>query len=173
MKSYLTEQNLGDLLRDIVPELNFIHDTAVPGASNKRRRPDYRCESEKLIIEFDGDAHYCKAQRIITDREKDFDYNNLGYTVFRIPYFIQITDNIISSIFKKDIPFTQQYPHGFIDPKAVLPADFCELGIRRFLNDLEVFSEYKNEIIESLKTKIEEKQDVDLVIPHSLHYLVC
>ncbi|QDX97008.1 hypothetical protein EGD00_07760 [Pectobacterium carotovorum subsp. carotovorum] len=173
MQCYLTEKNLGDLLKEVFPELEFYHDSVVPGANNRRRRPDYRCDSEMLIIEFDGDAHYCKAQRIIIDKEKDSDYTNLGYTIFRIPYFIQLTDKIIKSIFRKDISFTQRYPHGFIDYKAVLPADFCELGIKRFLKDLEIFSEYKSDVINSLVLKIEEKKNIDLVVPISLRSLVC
>ncbi|WEF10960.1 endonuclease domain-containing protein [Pectobacterium actinidiae] len=171
MQCYLTEKNLGTLLKEIAPELTFIHDSTVPGANNKRRRPDYRCDSEMLIIEFDGDAHYCKAQRIVTDKEKDLDYINLGYTVFRIPYFIQITEGIIKKIFRKDISFTQRYPHGFIDSKVVLPADFCELGIQRFLRDLDIFSEYKEGIIDSLTSKVKEKKDINLVLPPTLHSL--
>ncbi|AVT59756.1 MULTISPECIES: DUF559 domain-containing protein [Pectobacterium] len=173
MPCYLTEQNLGVFLKEIAPELQFIHDKAVPGACNKRRRPDYRCDSQKLIIEFDGDAHYCKAQRVIIDKEKDLDYMGLGYTIFRIPYFIQLTEEMIGGIFRKNITFTQRYPHGFIDSKAVLPADFCELGIKRFLDDLERFSEYRNDVINSLRSKIKEKENIDLVIPFSLRHLVC
>lgn len=149
MPIYLTEANLGEILKEIVPDLEFVHDKAVPDAKNKRRRPDYRCDSEKLIIEFDGDTHYCKAQRIITDSEKDHDYSELGYRVFRIPYFVQMTENVIDQIFGRSITFEQIYPNGFIDPKAVLPADFCELGIIQFLKDLERFDYHKSEIINS------------------------
>lgn len=172
MPIYLTESNLGKILKDIVPDLEFVHDKAVPDAKNKRRRPDYRCDSEKLIIEFDGDTHYCKAQRIITDAEKDEDYSALGYRIFRIPYFVQMTEQVIKNIFGKDMVFEQVYPNGFIDPKAILPADFCELGISQFLKDLKTFDYYKDEIIESLKNKVKEKGNINHVLPPSLHYLV-
>lgn len=172
MQIYLTESSLGKILKDIVPDLEFVHDKAVPHAKNKRRRPDYRCDSKKLIIEFDGDTHYCKAQRIIADAEKDEDYSALGYRIFRIPYFVQMTEQVIKHIFDKDIVFKQVYSNGFIDPKAILPADFCELGINQFLKDLETFDYHKDEIIESLKNKITEEGNINHVLPPSLHYLV-
>lgn len=172
MPIYLTESNLGEILKDVVPELEFIHDKAVPEAKNKRRRPDYRCESEKLIIEFDGDTHYCKANRILTDAEKDEDYSALGYRIVRIPYFIQITDQVLKYIFGRSIEFKQVYPNGFIDPNAILPADFCELGISQFIKDLETFNYHKDEVIESLKSKVQEKGNISYVLPPSLNHLV-
>ncbi len=172
MPIYSTESNLGEILKDVVPDLEFIHDKAVPEAKNKRRRPDYRCESEKLIIEFDGYAHYCKALRILIDAEKDEDYSALGYRIVRIPYFLQITNQVIKHIFGKAIAFNQVYPNGFIDPKAILPADFCELGISQFIKDLETFKYHRDEVIDSLKLKVQEKGNINHVLPPSLHHLV-
>jgi len=172
MPIYLTEGNLGKILKEIVPDLDFVHDKGVPEAENKRRRPDYRCASEKLIIEFDGYAHYCQAQRIIADSEKDEDYRALGYRIFRIPYFVQMSEQLINQIFGRSIKFEQVYSHGFIDPKAILPANFCELGILQFIQDLDNFSYHKAEIIESLNNKIQEKGNINHVLPPSLHYLV-
>jgi len=168
MPEYLTEKNLGLILNELFPNNDFIHDKSVPDSKNKQLRPDYRSEERKLIIEFDGDSHYCKAQRIKTDIEKDNDYLSLGYKVFRIPYFVQITSQVLKDIFDEKIHFEQRYPNGFIDKKAVLPADYCELGIKLFLNDLNRFHYHSYEIIESLKNKIIEKGDPELVIPQSL-----
>jgi hypothetical protein len=41
MPIYLTEKNLGDIFKEVVPEMDFIYNKAVPDAKNKRRRPDY------------------------------------------------------------------------------------------------------------------------------------
>ncbi|UCZ76777.1 endonuclease domain-containing protein [Dickeya zeae] len=172
MENYLTERNLGEILKKISPHLDFVHNKSVPNSKNRRHRPDYRCDSAKLIIEFDGDTHYCKAQRIITDMEKDEDYRLLGYRIFRIPYFVQITDKVISHMLGFSMEFKQVYPNGFIDAAAVLPADFCELGIARFISDLETFYYHKCEILYSLKENINNKGDVNLVLPPSLHYLL-
>jgi hypothetical protein len=172
MTDYLTEENLGKILKQIKPHNHFVHDKSVPGSTNKRLRPDYRNDELELILEFDGDSHYCKANRIIKDKIKDEDYIQLGYKVFRIPYFIQMNSNLLKMIFNEDINFKQVYPNGFIDKKAILPADFCEKGIELFISDLEKFSYCKNEIINSLKRKIEELENIELVLPKSLYYLV-
>lgn len=172
MKTYLTEQKLGLILKEIKPDLEFIYNKAVPGATNQRFRPDYRCERKKLIIEFDGYAHYCKASQIINDMEKDQNYELLGYKIVRIPYFIQMTTNVLFLIFAENIPFQQVYEHGFVDSEAVLPADFCELGLNKFLADLQTYAFHRQPIIESLKRKIAEKGNKNLVLPPSMQYLV-
>jgi len=153
MPDYLTEKNLGLILDELFPINDFIHDKSVPDSKNKRRRPDYRSDERKLIIEFDGDSHYCAAQRIKSDMEKDQDYESLGYRIFRIPYFIQITSPVLKGVFDEDINFTQRYPNGFIDKKATLPSDFCELGVVQFLKDLQKFKYHAQEILETLKNK--------------------
>ncbi|MBE3658651.1 hypothetical protein BOO92_18435 [Vibrio navarrensis] len=68
--------------------------------------------------------------------------------------------------------FNQIYEHGFIDKKAILPADYCELGVRQFEQDLATFSAFKSDIVKSLESKISELGNIDLVLPSSLHYLV-
>ena len=158
MPEYLTEQNLGLILNELFPNNDFIHDKSVTRSKNKRLRPDCRSKERKLIIEFDGDSHYCKAQRIKTDIEKDTDYLSLGYKVFRIPYFVQITTQVLKDIFDEEIPIEQRYPNWFIDKKAVLPADYCELGIKLFLNDLKKLHYHAVDIIKSLIDKIKEKR---------------
>ncbi|NQY20926.1 MAG: DUF559 domain-containing protein [Campylobacteraceae bacterium] len=172
MPIYLTEENLAIILNELFPENDFIRDKSVPNSKNKRLRPDFRSDKMKIILEFDGDSHYCKAQRIKTDILKDNDYQSLGFKVFRIPYFVQMSSQLLKMIFDKDIDFEQKYPNGFIDKKVILPADFCELGINLFKKDLEKFSYCKSEIIKSLNTKIEEKSDVELVIPTSLNQII-
>ena len=63
-------ESLGEILKQIKPTSVFIYDKSVPNSENKRLRPDYRCEDLKLIIEFDGESHYCKASRILTHIKK-------------------------------------------------------------------------------------------------------
>ena len=54
----------------------------------------------------------------------------------------------------------------------MLPADYCELGIKHFENDIKNFYYIKNEIIFSLKNKIKKYKDIKLVLPPSLNYLI-
>lgn len=168
MKKYLAENKLGEIPDKLFPDNDFEHDKSVPGSNNKRMRPDYRSDSMMLILEFDGDPHYRSARKIKADIKKDEDYTDLGYRVYRVPFFVQMTSHVLEEIFHRKIRFKQEYPNGFIASNVILPADFCELGIKRFISDLERFSFHKLEIIESLHNKIKKLGDREMVIPSSL-----
>ena len=161
MKEYLTEEKLGEFLKEYLKEGEWIHDKCFLG----RNRPDYRNDFYKLMVEFDGYAHYTSSKRIVLDGLKDELYRGNGYKVVHIPYFVQISGKIISKLFSIDVDYVQKYPHGFINSKCVLPADFCHLGIKRFFQDLEAFKEIKDEILVSLVKKIESLKNRSLVIP--------
>jgi hypothetical protein len=122
-----------------------------------------------LIVEFDGISHYQSASRILKDADKDADYESLGYKVVRIPYFIQPSTYTIKVLFGLDVDYYQVYPHGFIDKKATLPSDYCYLGIQRFKGDLLRFAWSSDEVIASLKNKVDELGNIQLVLPYSLN----
>jgi very-short-patch-repair endonuclease len=167
--NYLTEDNLELCLNEIF-KCKFIRNKSF----NKtcRYRPDFRNDNLKLIIEFDGPFHYTQAKTIITDEKKNQIYKNFGYRIIRIPYFIQLNKETILNIFGIKVDCDCLFPHGFIDPKTVLPVDFCQLGIERFKKDLEIFNWAKIGIIESLIKRPEMKIDSRLVIPESLSFLL-
>ncbi len=169
--SYLTEVLLGNYLETIFSEFEFERDRVVPN-SKIRNRADYRNDKLMLIVEFDGYRHYSETKTILADEKKDIIYSGLGYKIIRIPYFVQISKDVVFDLFGVHTNIPQVYSHGFIDKKALLPSDFCELGIKRFLFDLNRFSYIKSEIISSLKNKIEELGDIRLVLPYSLFYLI-
>ncbi len=171
MKKYLTENTVKNVLNVIYPNKQFIQNRAVPNSTLKSR-PDFRNDELKLIIEFDGYLHYSKSSIILNDQIKDLEYKKMGYSVIRIPYFVQISNEVVENLFKTFVNLNQEYPHGFIDNSAMLPSDYCELGLRRFVNDLDKFSYIKNYIIKSLKDKIKQHNNINLVLPPSLHYLV-
>jgi hypothetical protein len=168
---YLTEESLKEALGEIFPNVPFIYDKTIPGAKIKAR-PDYRNDELKLIVEYDGDAHYCSAKRIKGDLRNEQVYASMGYKVIRIPYFVQISTETVKHLFNIDRNIKQAFPHGFISKTVVLPADFCELGIKRFKADLEKFHYIKSDIINSLNDKIKEIGDKECVIPSSLDTLI-
>lgn len=147
-KKYLTESSLIKFLRTLDQD----------GICNKnfkpyKFRPDFVSEKLKLVVEFDGYLHYTKSKTCLDDIEKDSVFRNEDYSIIRIPYFVQLDHRVMNKLFGKYISETFDYvhfPHGFVDEKAVLPADFCSLGIERFNEDLEKFGYIKNEILESM-----------------------
>ena len=177
MKYYINEKRLKELLETLNEnKLEILHNRKVP-ESFLRNRPDFII-NKKFIIEFDGYRHYNNSKNIIKDIETEKDWNELGYKIFRIPYFIQIRSDIkeiISKVLNIDISkiIENDYKSGFWDEKALLPADFCELGIQRFKKDLEIFKDYHySEVIESLKYQVEKTGNIDLVLPKSLQHLL-
>lgn len=154
---YLTEQKLVDFLKLYIDK---------EGISNRnflsyKFRPDFVSHKEKLVVEFDGYLHYTKAETIVNDYHKDAIIQNSGYSVIRIPYFVQLDKLVMQNAFFDYIlePFDLvNYPHGFVDSKAVLPADFCSLGVERFRKDLIRFAYIADDILESLK-KIKKSED--------------
>lgn len=166
----LTESNLGKYL-EIIFSKPWIHNKAFIDL----KRPDYRNDELKLIVEFDGPRHYTEPSRIVNDKIRDAFYLEHGYETVRIPMFVQLTPATIKTLFGIDCQTVNMtYGHGFIaDTKTlVLPASFCELGIIKFKRDLEKFSCIRTDIIESLRTKISKLGDIDLVLPPSLRYLL-
>ncbi len=131
--NYLTEKSLSGYLSELYRGNEFIHDKCVKG-SGLKNRPDYYSEKLSLIVEFDGPTHYTNTATILTDIKKDTAYEAIGIRVVRIPYFLQLDSYTINILFGIDnwSSETPIYPHGFIDRKAILPADFCGLGLLKY-----------------------------------------
>ena len=136
MPDYLDETKLGEELKYIF-KVDFIHNKTVPN-SKCLKRPDYRNDVLMLIVEHDGDTHYTSPKRAYEDTVKDTIYNNMGYKIVHIPYFVQLSGAVVKKLFNMEYDKKQYYPHGFIDAKALLPAYYCEIGIKKFLNDLKL-----------------------------------
>jgi len=153
----LRENTLGIILKKILPNTKWIHDKVVPELDNTK--PDYRCEELKLIVEFDGYQHYTKSKEIVRDYQKDKMRKQAGYNNIRIPYFVQLTAEVVCNLFEDyDIvldDYSKGYPHGFISDNVIYPADFCSLGVRRFTKDLQRFGDtVRNDIAKSLANKV-------------------
>lgn len=154
MNDYLTEAKLGEFLKVLYPNHEFIHDRMVPN-SNILNRPDYRNDELKLIVEYDGDKHYKDTKSIKNDLLKDKTYIDvLGYKVIRIPYFVQLSKESIKYYFDKEIEIEQIYPNGFISKNCILPADFSEWGTEIFIS---IFNNLPKNIQVEIKDSIYDK----------------
>ena len=143
---YLTEKSLRLALEQIFPNNEIISNRKF---KNYKFKPDYVIHDHKLVIEFDGYRHYNDAKTIINDEVKDTLIESEGYRMIRIPYFVQLTSEIVYGLFNEyiDKPFEyynnfNDYPHGFVDKKAMLPANFCQLGIDKFKLNIDQFNNY-------------------------------
>lgn len=150
---HLTEQLLGEFLNTYVAtNSNDILYNQIFECENTQWRPDYRLPKIKLIVEFDGYRHYSDSKTIYFDELKNQIWKNAGYTVIRIPYFVQLDKETALHFFGKYINNVNfegfnNYPHGFISSSALLPASFCQIGVKNFNNFLNSVPEYLLESI--------------------------
>ncbi len=119
-----------------------------------RIRPDYRSDSLKLIVEFDGLPHYQDPAVIIKDDKNTEIYRQNGYKVVRIPYFIQLTNEAVEKMFgvRVDEPlFNVYYPSlGGVEMKHN-PSCLCPEGLKRMAREFKNFSEQYEVNLQSLK----------------------
>ncbi len=156
----LPRTGLNEYLSVIFPETtDWVHDKSIGELNGKksRCRPDYKSESLKLIVEFDGLQHYTSPDKIIDDYEKKKSYENAGYKCVRIPYFIQLTQSAVKTLFGVDVSqplFDPRFPSLNIEkPYPCSPAYLCPAGIARMAKEFRLFPEqYKTnvEYLESL-----------------------
>jgi len=140
---FLTEKLLGKYLKLLYPNNIFINDKSIK-ESYIRHRPDYYCKELKLVVEYDGPTHYTSAKTILNDHYKDDVYSKMGIKIIRIPYFIQLDTDTVEYFFGiKDWISPEEiiYPHGFIDKKTILPANYCSLGVAKWKNWAKIFKE--------------------------------
>lgn len=155
----LHRTGLEDYLAVIFPEISaneWIHDKAIDGIGRKIR-PDYRCEQLKLIIEFDGVQHYQKPERIKADFENQKFYEKHGYKVVRIPYFIQLSNIAVKSMFNRNIEeplFDESIPSLGVKGQNT-PAYCCPAGLKRMAHE---FRNYPSQYAVNLKA-LEEVDD--------------
>lgn len=126
-------------LKHIFPNVDdFVHDKPFGGSdkSVSRKRPDYKSESLKLIVEFDGLPHYQSKHQVERDSESERLYTKAGYKVVRIPFFIQLTSSVIERLFGvRDIQGFDYDVPSFTKNCGSLPVDMCVHGIVRMMNE--------------------------------------
>ncbi len=156
----LHRTGLDEYLKVIFPNINdWIHDKTLGTVNgiNYKSRPDYRSETLKMIIEFDGLQHYTKPDIIEKDIRLTKIYEDLGYRVVRIPYFIQLSNNAIKKFFGIDVKeflFDESIPSlGYKGQNT--PAYLCPAGLVRMVKDFQNFPEQYKTNFEFLKKQNE------------------
>jgi len=128
---------LKEYLSYIFNGYDFVYNSNVPkdvvfnrnkDAKLRRYKPDARCEELNLIVEFDGIAHYQDPQVVLNDRERDDYFESLGYIVVRIPYWIQLSNEVIYHLFSK----VSEYITIGDDPMCTLDCSFHDIDKEDF-----------------------------------------
>ena len=152
----LHRTGLEEYLKVIFPKINdWIHDKALGRINGTlyRSRPDYRSEKLKLIIEFDGLQHYTKPDIIEKDQKTTELYKSFGYKVVRIPYFIQLTNKAVKTLFDADV--SEELFDETISSLGIAgqntPAYLCIAGVKRMTGEFKKFPEQYKTNIDFLK----------------------
>lgn len=137
----LHRTGLNEYLKVIFPNVDdWVHDKALGLTVNNkvcRKRPDYRSEKLKMIVEFDGIQHYTMPDRIKNDVLSTKFYESLGYKVVRIPYFIQLTNKAVKYFFNIDVkePLFNENIHSMDKNDRNTPAFLCGAGVLRMIEE--------------------------------------
>ena len=143
----LHRTGLNEYLKVIFPNVDdWVHDKALGLTVNNkvcRKRPDYRSEKLKLIVEFDGIQHYTMPDRIKNDVLSTKFYESLGYKVVRIPYFIQLTNKAVKYFFNVDVkePLFNENIHSMDKNDRNTPAFLCGAGVLRMIEEFKYHPE--------------------------------
>ena len=137
----LHRTGLNEYLKVIFPDIDdWVHDKVLGLTVNNkvcRKRPDYRSEKLKMIVEFDGIQHYTMPDRIKNDVLSTKFYESLGYKVVRIPYFIQLTNKAVKYFFNVDVkePLFNENIHSMDKNDRNTPAFLCGAGVLRMIEE--------------------------------------
>ena len=107
----------------------------------------------KLIIEFDGLPHYTNPDIIEKDLKNTELYEGFGYKVIRIPYFVQLTNKAVETLFGVKVSedlFDGVFPSLGIKGRNT-PAYLCPAGIQRMAKEFKKFPEQYLTNINALK----------------------
>lgn len=148
-------------LATIFPEINdWVHDKTIPNLIRENgkhclSRPDYYSPSQKIIVEFDGLPHYTNPDNIKKDTENTKFYETNGFKVYRIPYFIQLTNEVVKKLFGREVNETLFNPqYASIGVKGNnSPAYLCIAGIYRMAKEFKEYPQQYEVNINYLKEK--------------------
>lgn len=151
----LPRTSLKEYLDVIFPKVkDWVHDQSIGmklDGKKLRIRPDYRSDKLKLVVEFDGTQHYEKPDIILRDLRNTESYRRLGYKVVRIPYFIQLTQEAVKTLFgvKTGPLFDGKYPS--LGTGRGSPACLPYTGLMRMARVFLLFPEQYKVNVEALK----------------------
>jgi very-short-patch-repair endonuclease len=166
IESHLTEEKLAAALREMVGSAWVGTQVSLPG-SKRRFDMAYERDGMKVLVEFDGDAHYRDTLKIKIDVEKDALAAQHGLRVVRVPYWVQLERVTAHYWFDLEVDIQQSFAHGFIVSK-LFPASYCELGVARFKRELYALPEsVRHAVVRSMRERGSD-HGIEYVFPSEL-----
>ncbi len=170
IESYLTEWKLAAALQQLVGDAWEGGQKTLPGS---RRRFDmaFRSGGSTVLVEYDGDDHYRDSLKVRADRQKDALAAAAGMRLVRVPYWVQLDGLMTRHWFGLEAEVEQTFQHGFITTK-LFPASFCELGVARFVRELDALpNPVRLAVVSSLRDRAME-YGTEYVLPSALRELL-
>lgn len=116
-------------------------------------------KKKRLIIEFDGLQHYTNPENIRKDRKNQAIYEGEGFKVIRIPYFINLTKEVIQEMFGItviDEKFNPAVP-SMSAKWSNTPAYCCYQGIMRIAEEFKRYPQQYKVNIDQLEADNDEE----------------
>ncbi len=139
---YLLEEKLGIVLKKLAKSHGFV---LVPQWKIGAQRCDFALFKSTtdtkpfVVYEFDGYHHYISSSAQKRDIKKNIALKEAGIKVKRIPYFVQLRNDVLKSLIPwADIKSSVMFEHGFISTRALLPTDFNSYGLYLFCEQLQL-----------------------------------
>lgn len=111
-----------------------------------------------MIVEFDGFSHYKQPEVIKKDCESKLFFENMGYSVVRIPYFIQLSKDAVKVLFGVELVhelFDERIPSLGVKGKNT-PAFLCGAGVKRMVEEFKLFPEQYKANLDFLEQEKDE-----------------
>jgi hypothetical protein len=170
IKRFLTEQSLADALKKLSGPRWHGTQVQLPGSRYKWDAA-YKAGRKLVLVDYDGDAHYCSSLRVKYDILKDREAHAAGHKVVRVPYWVQLDDRTLRYYFGLPGHIDQAFAHGFITTR-VFPASFCELGVERFRRELARLPRVVRAAVVSSIADRAREHGVKYVLPSKLKHLL-
>ena len=147
MQEYLTYEKLGEILNTVYPEAKW-------SKTGKYEEPLYISYRYKISVLLENPSYYTNNLQLpVSHIREEIAVNNFGYKFVRLPYYVQLTPEVIKHLFGKDTDINLELKQGFINdnPDTVYPNQFSDVGIKAFIDRLETFYYIKWDIVRSLR----------------------
>lgn len=154
--SGIPRTGLETYLKNIFPNVDdWVHDKQFPGM---KTRPDYRSDTLKIVVEFDGLPRFRDRAAFEKDSANTQNYENAGYKVVRIPLYLNLTTSVINKLFDENL--TQPFFESNVSPfnKNFQPNCFCMTGLKRMADD---YLKYAPEQILIMMGSIKEMSPIE------------